>query len=215
MNPIIPFAFKTLCIITNPDTIPHVSLELADNAEIGNIIEVEEACLGDINLITDYVEATNGASRRTLASYKDHPVDIIDAGSWGMEGFLDQFYFTDIHGDTLTAWFTVNDATPTLSQAPEGGYTIEFTDRISLIVLNHDTDEQEGFILRDNQVIYKLDQNGIFSLSSIRPKPNDIVSLTEAFRIYDIDTDSENPLSSTELSQKLRVLFPFPGRVKT
>lgn len=215
MNPVIPIAFKTLCILTAPDSIPFMSVELEDGLDIGTIYEAEKVSLGDIYLITNYIEATNGASRRTFVTYKDYPIDIIDAGSEAMEGFLDNFYITDPRGDTITGWFTVSDAAPVVTDAPEGGYNIEFTDRISLIVINHDSSDQENYVLRDNQVIYKIDEDGAFSLTSIRPKPDDIASATRMLHIYDIEIDTENPLSSGEMAQKLRQLLPIPGRVTT
>lgn len=167
-------------------------------------------------------------SRRVLISLdsEEKAVDVLDGGSWGEGGFLDTYYYiTDRRGDTMTAMFTVADAAPAVSPAPEGGELIEFTDRITLSLLNHDLAETTRYILRDNQVTYHLDSQGMFTLVSIRPKPNDLDVVGSSLLIYDMrigdekdvtaggqESTPDKPLDKNAFSKSLMHLFPLPGK---
>lgn len=109
----------------------------------------------------------------------------------------------------MTAIFEVDNADPAVSMAPEGGDLIELRDRITMSVLNHDLAETTRYILRDNQITYRLDQSGSFVLTSIRPKPNDLDSVVSTLRIYDAD---DKLLDAEAFASSLRHLFPLPGK---
>lgn len=214
MNLLVPLVFSS--VILSADTDRPYNLNVGDNNQIETWTDLCSEEIDGKTLVTSEILTSNGGSRRVMAIFDADgttPIDVLDAGPWEMEGFLNNMYFTDKKSETITAWFHVDDSSPSVSEAPEGGKTIEFTDRITLTALNHDTDEKESYTIRDNQVIYKVDSSGIFSLFSIRPKSNDMNYITRNLLIYNTDKDTENPLSSSELTSFISSLFPIPARI--
>lgn len=220
MNPVIPIAFAALSLVNEPDAEPAIAVEVfGETPQVITAVDwpsVDELKFEDFTLETKDLTISNGGSRRVMltCSIDSMPIDVIDGGTWGMEGFLDSFYFTDIRNETLTGWFTVSNASPQITSAPEGGKIVEFTDRITLTIFNHAVADTETYVLRDNQITYKLDDGGRFTLQSIRPKPDDIQSLISTLRIYyDSDEKTDTPLTASRFVATLRTLFPLPGTV--
>ena len=221
MNILVPVIFKSLILLPTPSASQHIGFETDGTNTIDMVVDVDSMMRDNIKIVVSDALGHSGGTRRIISTYRicdsdtDNvvPVDILDGGSWGMEGFMDSFYFTDPKKETISGWFTVDDASPVFSEAPEGGTTVEFTDRITLTVLNHDTAEKSRYVLRDNQVTYKMDGNGTFTLSSIRPKPVDIEDVSRTLRIYYLEGENpDDPVDVARLAILLRKMFPIPGR---
>lgn len=217
MNILIPMVFSALTIApADSCDICAVVPVLKGQVDVEMVAKVDSVDIDGIRIMTGDVIAVDGGSRRILytVDQSGRVCDIIDGGSWGAEGPLDEFYLTDLRSNTLTPFFKVSDSNPVITEAPEGGIMIEFTDRIELTVINHDYGEQYDYVLRDNQVTYKVDADGMFALSSIRPKPDDLRNATRSMRVYDITLeDTSDPLDSASLARLLLKMFPLPGRV--
>lgn len=215
MNPLIPLTFNLLSISPNLDVqdgAPQIALA---GTEIEMVVPTDTIKTSGGSIVVADVLAADGGSRRLLTSLSDNelPVDIMDGGPWGAEGFLDRFDFTDRRANTLSVLFTVADADPVITRAPEGGTVIEFTDRLYLTVFNHDDGESQALVVRDNQITYLMDAGGNFTLSSIRPKPNDLKDIVTLYRVYDMESDdSDSPLDAEQFGTILKFLFPLPGK---
>lgn len=216
MNILVPIAFSLLAVAApGEDREGCVEVGVAD-ADIEMIAATDSVAVGDIRLVVSDVLTTNGGSRRIIVSELPDgtAVDILDGGPWGGEGFLDAFYVTDRKSETISAWLKIADANPVVTEAPEGGLLFEFTDRLNIVVLNHDTSEKETFVLRDNQITYRMNDDGHFSLVSIRPKPDDRDALARYLRIYDLNgPNPDTPVDGTYLAAYLSSLFPLPGKL--
>lgn len=202
------------------DTVPNrafrqdILIQLTGNEPIEAVEAVECISVDSLRFNIYDVIGANGGSRRLVALCSgDTLSDLIDGGGWGTEGMLDNLYVTDRRGDTMSAVITVSDASPSFTEAPEGGVLVELTDRIVLTIINFDSAEKDSFVICDNQVVYKADMDGVFRLQSIRPRPDDLRGLARAFLFYDLNKSSDNPLTDTELLRTLRSVFPVPGRV--
>ena len=212
---LVPLVLKSVALIAEPDSIPALNVQLSEENSVEMIAPVDTLKLDSGVLEIFDVLGHEGGSRRILISKNNDgiPVEVLDGGSWGEEGILDRIVVTNRRNDSMTAWLKVYDASPTVDPAPEGGYLVEFNDRIDMIVLNHDTTEQESFTLRDNQVIYKLDGSGHLQIVSVRPRSKDIHGLTRYLNIYDYASDTiDEPLTAVELAELLSRLFPVPGK---
>lgn len=216
MNPLIPIIFGVLGL-NNPGDQADVEprIELCGGAQVQMVAPVDSINEGNIKLVFLDVVADTGGSRRVLMTETAGvgPADIIDGGSWGAEGFIDRFYFTDHKGETLTGYYTVADARPEVSVAPEGGMIIELTDRVELDILNYDGNENLKTVIRDNQVRLKVDEAGKFQLISIRPKPNDLSSLTHNVIIYDTQQgEDDEVIEGSVFEYRLREILPIAGK---
>lgn len=217
MNVITPLIFAALAI--NPQTESTDSLvdvEVFPLNRIETVVPVDTLREENLFIVSYDVLGQSGGTRRVLLSYNDkgEAVDVIDGGLRAQSGFIERLYFTDRRHDTMTAWFEIGDSRPVITRTPEGSYQVEFSDNISLTVLNHDTAEQEYFTLRDNQVVFRIGDDGRFSLYSIRPKANDVAEVSRYLRIYDMDSErSDEPMDASALGVLLSRLFPLPGKV--
>lgn len=238
MNLLVPIAFCCLTIIPNEDSTDATQIILSDGKVVDAIETIDTLTFKTSfngtpltqKVISQAVYSQDGGSRRFLSvSHDDNRfTDVIDGGPFAMQGLPDNLYITDRQGDTMTAWLTVYDANPVFSPAPEGGTLLELTDRIVMTVLNHDTEEKEDYILRDNQITYLIenynensdsyskpgetisDPRSRFRLLSIRPKPNDMEYLCRMLKIYDVSDDAtaDEPMSYSQFSKWLNTLFP-------
>ena len=216
MGSILPLIFTVLALSPGDEGQPLApDILISGPAEIEMIARVDSVAeSGDVMIVASDVMATDGASRRilTLENPDGSIFDIMDGGPWGGDGFFEDVYITDRKSDTLSGILEIADASPVFSIAPEGGTMIEFTDRLKLTVLNHDTAENYEFILRDNQIFYKVDDRR-FKLMSVRPKPNDLEELTRFLRIYNPDGENpDDPLTAAQLSSLVSSLYPLPGK---
>lgn len=218
MSPLIPIILTALSVCQPSDDAPAgIMVSAEPGVTVSTVVAVDSIPFADGKVVFGDVLADNGASRRIVTAYGADgvPTDVIDGGSWGGSGLIDRLYFTDRRGDTMTGWLEVADASPAVGDAPEGGKLIEFTDRVTLTLLNHDTSETEVYTLRDNQVTYLL-ADGRFRLLSIRPKPDDLQQTVRYLRVYDTEADddrADRPLDYVAFSTLLKQLFPIPGRV--
>lgn len=224
MNSILPFIFAVLKVLApgveagalTEVALPGVVIEGPGGRLPDAVYQVDSVRIDSLTVRMADVMGAEGESRRLIVAEDAAGValDAIDGGSFGQSGFVDRFYFTDRNHDTMTAWFEVADANPVFEAAPEGGTTLELTDRVTLTVLNHDTGEQERFTLRDNQVRFKIDGDGVFRLQSVRPKSDDLQDVARYLMIYDTEGDvGDVPLDGRAFGLALRRLFPVPGRV--
>lgn len=215
MNPLIPIAFSLLSVSSDTEretNEPHIFLR--NDVPIDMIAEVSRKDCGRNTLIYKDVIASDGASRGffVTVSQADSLIDIVDAGPWGNEGIIDNFYFTDNKNETVTPVFILGDSNPEFTSAPEGGLIIELTDRIE-IVLTDEANKTMQYTVRDNQIKLKVDETGHFLLQSIRPKPNDLSELFNHVKVYDIRDDSvETSLDSNTFTLLMLELFPLPGK---
>lgn len=210
MNVIIPIILAAFGMINGCPT----AVLANDSANTETVLTATYDTLQGLQLATYDVLADNGSSRRILAvlSPQDSLLCAIDAGSWGTEGLLDSIYITDRRMETITATWFIADAAPRFSPSPDNdGTDIEFTDRITLSVTNHDQATTERYILRDNQIIIHCTPQGDLRITSVRPKPDDLSAVTRAFRFY-ASADTSQALDRTRLSALMAKLFPLPGR---
>lgn len=216
MSFIIPLIFTALSVTASTENPEEYILNatLADDQKVEMTLCTDTIALKDQYIYVYDVISDNGGTRRALISANNSGkfIDVIDGGSWGGECFLDNLYLTDRKNNTLTGIMNIENSNPIVSPAPEGGYTIEFTDRISVDVINHDDNETARYVLRDNQILYKILEDGTFRQSSIRPKPNDLNSFTANLLVYDYVAENEKPLSAGDLFELLKKYFPFPGK---
>lgn len=216
MNPLIPIIFSALSVfpsIGEGSSTPQIELDGAIPVQM--LADVDTIRHGSIELVIGDAVAENGGSRRFIKTQTTtgEPIDIMDGGSWGMEGFFDRLYYTDRKRETLSAVITVADADPSFNPAPEGGVIIELTDRIVLRLINHDAAESVEYVLRDNQVKVKVDDSGHFRLESIRPKPNDLETLTRHIAVYDLYAEhSDEPLDARQFNLLMLKTFPIPRK---
>lgn len=213
MTNIIPLVFSVLSIVST-DSVPVADIAVTSAGGVEMIAPVDTIGTDYGFVVVSDVLAMDGGSRRILTAYTSDGriADIIDGGSWGEEGFADNLYVTNRHNNTVSAYLTVADANPVFLKAPEGGTIIELTDCIALNVIDFDDNATYRYILRDNQVTYKIGEDGTFALMSIRPKPNDRVAITRTMAVYDLYSESpDKPLTANELDALIKTCFPIPG----
>lgn len=212
MNTLVPLVFSALSLSPSDNATEapfSVVLSEPDTAEMiapTDTVSLTEA----VRMVQFDVLGREGGSRRVMMTLGTDgtALDIRDGGSFGDLGFVDGLYLTDRKRETISAAIEVSDASPRVSPDPENPdrVIIELTDRIVLEVFNFDTAEKESYVVRDNQVMFSVGSDGIFRLTSIRPKPNDLEALVSTLRVYSPDNDE--PLDAAGLSAWLSQLFP-------
>lgn len=216
MNVLVPFFFTLLSIVWGDDgnfdvnvvanhDIVYTEAISADTLTISETEPVVVACV--------YDAVGQIGSRRYMVTFDadSRPVDVTDLGKQRDTGFPDDLYITDKQRNTLTGVFTVEVSDYDLSPSPEGGYTIEQTDKIVAKVINHDNNESTDYVLRHTTIVKHIDKEGHIRLQSIRPTTDDAEAFVREYCVYLLDTeDADTIMDAANLRAFLAASFPIP-----
>lgn len=153
-----------------PDEAPY--RPVAENFEITAVYAVNDTmnlvCY-DIDLIGD------GQMQRLLSTYNNQgrwcSQQLLDTNPQGI--FIPDFQIIDKKSQNVSAINQDSALETSIADAPEGGLNYMVRKTCKLTVLNHDTGDEDTYILDNITITYRIDNSGRISMIESRPLPND------------------------------------------